>query len=327
MSSEDYRLLIRRTGGPEVIERERIEPRSPGAGEARVRQQAIGLNFIDTYHRSGLYPVQLPSGLGTEAAGVVEAVGEGVRHLKPGDRVAYAPSPPGAYATVRNLSADRLVPLPAGISAETAAAALLKGMTADMLTGRCAKVEPGQAALVHAATGGVGSILVQWLKAIGARVIAHAGSEAKAEHARALGADEALSCPFDELAPKVRELTEGRGVDVVFDGVGASSWAASLAATAKLGLIVSYGNASGPVPAVSPLELGRAGSLFLTRPTLFDYVAEPEALRASAARLFGMIESGKVSIAIGQRFPLADAANAHRALEARQTTGSTVLTV
>lgn len=323
--SADYRLVVRRTGGPEAIERETIEPAAPGPGEVRLRHQAIGLNFIDSYHRSGLYPVPLPSGLGLEGAGIVEAVGEGVRDVRPGDRVAYAGGPLGGYATVRNIPAALLVPLPEAIDAETAAAALLKGMTADMLIGPCGKIQPGQTLLVHAASGGVGSLLVQWLKAVDAKVIAHAGSDAKATRAKVLGADEALSCSFDELAPQVRALTDGRGVDVVIDGVGAASWAASLASTARRGLIISYGNASGPVAPLTPLELGHAGSLFLTRPTLFDYIAEPEALRSSAARLFAVIESGTVRVEIGQRFPLTEATEAHRALEARATTGSTLL--
>ena len=321
----DYRLVVRRTGGPEMIEREPVDVPAPGPGEARVRQTAIGLNFIDTYYRSGLYPLPLPTGLGSEAVGTVEAVGEGVRDLRPGDRVAYAGGPIGAYATVRTMAAGLLVPLPDGIDNETAAAAMLKGMTADSLVGPCAGMEAGQSALVLAASGGVGSILVQWLKAIGVTVIAHAGSAEKAARARTLGADESLCCPFDELADEVRHLTDGRGVDVVFDGVGAASWAATLASTAKLGMIVSYGNASGPVPPVAPLELARAGSLFLTRPSLFNYTDSPELLRASAGRLFAMIESGKVKIEIGQRFPLGQAPDAHRALEGRQTSGSTVL--
>lgn len=321
----EYRLVFRRTGGAEVIEREPVELAQPGPGEARVRHEAIGLNFIDIYFRTGLYPQALPSGLGMEAAGLVEAVGEDVRDFRVGDRVAYAGRALGSYATSRTISASLLVKLPSTIDAETAAAALLKGMTADNLVGPCAKVQPGQTALVLAASGGVGSILVQWLKAIGAIVIAHAGTDAKAARAQKLGADHALSCPIETLATEVRALTGGRGVDVVFDGVGAASWATSLAATAKLGLIVSYGNASGPVPPVAPLELGRAGSLFLTRFNLFDYIAEREALTASAARLFGMIERGQVHIEIGGRFPLSEAAEAHRALEARETTGSILL--
>ena len=318
-----FRLVIRATGGPEIIEREELGPLEPGPGEALVRHEAIGLNYIDTYHRSGLYPLKLPSGLGSEAAGVVEAAGAATG-FSAGERVGYALAPPGAYATHRLIAADRLVRLPDDIGAETAAAALLKGCTAEMLVERCAKVQPGEWVLVHAAAGGVGSILVPWLKAVRARVIAHAGSEEKAALAAGLGADHALSCPFEDLAGEVREIAP-KGVRAVLDGVGAASWAASLASLARRGLLVSYGNASGPVPPFSPLELARHGSLFLTRPTLADYVAEPTALQASAARLFEMIGSGAVPVRIGARFALADAADAHRALEARATTGSTLL--
>lgn len=322
--NERYRLVIRRTGGPEVIEREALGPLVPGAGEVLVRHEAIGLNYIDTYHRSGLYPLKLPSGLGSEGAGVVEAAGEG-SGFAVGERVAYAIAPPGAYATHRLIAADRLVRLPDAIAAETAAAAMLKGCTAEMLAERCAKVRPGDWVLVHAAAGGVGSILIPWLKAVGAQVIAHAGSPEKAALAAKLGADHALSRPFEALAGAVRDITRGAGVQTVFDGVGAASWDASLASLRKRGLMVSYGNASGPVPPFSPLVLARHGSLFLTRPTLGDYVATPEELQASAARLFAMIGSGAVTIRIGARFPLADAAQAHRALESRATTGSTLL--
>lgn len=317
-----YRLIFRRTGSPDVIEREDLGVLEPGLGHVLVRHEAIGLNFIDTYHRTGLYELPLPSGLGSEAAGTVEAAGEGT-DFREGDRVAYALGPPGAYATHRILPAERLVRLPDGISAETAAATMLKGCTAEFLIERCAKVQAGDWVLVHAAAGGVGSILVPWLKAVGAKVIAHAGSAEKATTAADLGADHSLCCPFDELAGAVRRLSGG--AQAVFDGVGAASWAASLASLKKRGLMVSFGNASGPVPPVSPLELSRAGSLFLTRPTLGDYVAEPGELQASAARLFEMIGSGAVPVRIGARFPLAEAAAAHRALEARRTTGSTLL--
>jgi len=320
--SGGYRLVVHETGGPEVIEVEPLGALVPGPGEVLVRHEAIGLNFIDTYHRTGLYPLPLPSGLGSEAAGVVEAAGESA-DFRAGDRVAYALGPPGAYATHRILPADRLVRLPDGIGAETAAATMLKGCTAEFLIERCAKVQAGEWVLVHAAAGGVGSILVPWLKAIGARVIAHAGSAEKAAMAAERGADHVLSCPFDELAGEVKRLIGG--VRAVFDGVGAASWAASLASLERRGLMVSFGNASGPVPPVSPLELSRAGSLFLTRPTLGDYVAAPGELQRSAARLFEMIGSGAVPVQIGARFPLAEAAQAHRALEARQTTGSTLL--
>jgi len=320
---EGFRLLIRRTGGPEVIERAPLGPLEPGAGEVLVRHEAIGLNYIDTYHRSGLYPLKLPSGLGSEAAGVVEGAGEGTG-FSAGERVGYALAPPGAYATHRLIAADRLVRLPDDIDAESAAAILLKGCTAEMLVERCARVRAGEWVLVHAAAGGVGSILVPWLKAVGANVIAHAGSAEKAAIAAQLGADHALSCALGELSAEVRGIIPA-GVRAVLDGVGAASWAASLASLAKRGLMVSYGNASGPVPPLSPLELARGGSLFLTRPTLGDYVATAEELQASAARLFDMVRSGAVPVRIGARFPLAEAAEAHRALEARATTGSTLL--
>lgn len=321
--SERYRLIMRRTGGPEVIEREALGPLAPGPGEVLLRHEAIGLNYIDTYHRSGLYPLSLPSGLGSEGAGTIEAAGEGAG-FSAGERVAYAIAPPGAYATHRLIAADRLVRLPEAISAETAAATMLKGCTAEMLVERCARIRAGDWVLVHAAAGGVGSILVPWLKAVGAKVVAHAGSPEKASLAAGLGADHALSRPFEALAEAVRDITGG-GVRTVFDGVGAASWEASLASLAKRGMMVSYGNASGPVPPFSPLVLARHGSLFLTRPTLGDYVATPEELQASAARLFAMIASGAVKPRIGARYALADAAEAHRALESRATTGSTLL--
>lgn len=323
--SADYRMLIRRTGGPEVIEREAIVPGEPGEGEARVRHAAIGVNFIDIYQRSGLYPIPLPSGLGSEGAGTVEAVGRGVTGIAPGDRVGYAGSTLDAYSTTRVMSADRLVKLPAGIAPEIAAAAMLKGMTVDMLVGECGGVEAGMTVLVHAAAGGVGSLLVQWLKGIGAMVIAHAGTAAKADHAQTLGADHALHSGFDALSEEVRTLTDGRGVDVAFDGVGKASWTATLGSVRKRGMIVSYGNASGPVAPVALLDLTKAGSLFVTRPTLFDYTDTRERLEASAARLFAMIGSGKLQIEIGHRFALANAADAHRAIEARATTGPTIL--
>jgi NADPH2:quinone reductase len=315
---------MRETGGPEVLEAELIDVPTPGPGEVVVRHEAVGLNFIDTYHRSGLYPVPLPSGLGTEAAGTIEAVGEGVK-LREGSRVGYFSGPLGAYSTHRAIPADRLVALPDEVDFETAAAVLLKGCTAEFLVERCAKVEKGQAALVHAAAGGVGSILVQWLKWTGATVIAHSGSAAKAEEAKALGADHALCCPMGELAVEVRKLTGGRGVPVVLDGVGEASWEASLASVARRGLVVTYGNASGPTPAFTALDLLRAGSIFVTRPTLFDYVRTAEEMQASADRLFEMLRSGAVSVNIGARVPLSEAAEAHRMIEGRRTTGSTLL--
>jgi len=319
------RIVFHRTGGPEVLELETVDLSAPGPEEALVRQEAIGLNFIETYQRSGLYPVQLPSGLGSEAAGIVEAVGDGVTQVSVGDRVAYYGGPLGAYASARLIAADQLIRLPDDIDTRTAAATLLKGMTVDMLVGECGKVQAGHVVLVHAAAGGVGTLLIPWLKAIGATVIAHAGSAEKAARAKASGADHALSCPFEELAAHVRDLTDGRGVDVALDGVGKASWDASLKSVAKRGLIVSYGNASGAVPAIEPLILSRNGSLFLTRPTLFDYVETRERREASANRLFAMLRSGKLSAEICQSFALADAADAHRALESRATMGSTIL--
>ena len=323
--SDPYAFVLRRTGGPEVLEAEHIDLPRPGPGEVLIRHEAVGLNFIDTYHRSGLYKLPLPSGLGAEGAGVVEAVGEEVAGFREGDRVGYFTGPLGGYATHRTVDSDRLVKLPDSIPSETAAAAMLKGCTAEYLIERCARVEAGQTVLVHAAAGGMGSILVQWLKAIGATVIAHAGDSRKAALAKELGADEALCCPMDSLAAEVRSLTGGQGVPVVLDGVGAASWKASLGSVARRGFLVTYGNASGPVPPFTALDLLSAGSIFVTRPTLADYCKTAEEMRASAARLFEMIGKGAVTIRIGTTFPLLKAADAHRALEARSTTGSTVL--
>lgn len=323
--SERYRLVIRRTGGLEVIEREPLGELKPGAGEILIRHEAIGVNFIDTYQRSGLYEVPLPSGLGSEGAGVIEAVGEGVDGFREGDRAGCFSGPLGAYATHRLVAADSAIELPPSVASETAAAMMLKGCTAEYLIERCARVKGGDAVLVHAAAGGVGSILVPWLKAIGAIVIAHAGNAEKAAMAAELGADHALSGPMEELAAEVRARTGGQGVATVFDGVGAASWTASLGALARRGLLVTYGNASGPVPAFRALDLTKAGSIFVTRPTLADYAATPEDRRASAARLFEMIDAGHVPVRIGARYPLAEAAKAHRDLEARATTGSSIL--
>lgn len=322
--TDAWRMVVRRHGGPEVIEREDFALPTPGPRQALIRHAAIGVNFIDTYHRSGLYALPLPSGLGIEASGMVEAVGAEVSEVAPGQRVAYVAMPPGAYASHGLVDADRLFALPDTIADDVAAAMPLKGLTAWMLIERCAKVEPGQNILVHAAAGGVGTILVQWLKAIGATVIAHTGTAEKAGGVKMLGADHVLSCPFDTLADEVRGLT-GKGVDAVLDGVGAASWAASLASLAKRGMLVSYGNASGPAPSFSALDLLRAGSVFVTRPTIFDYIDTPEERAQAARRLFAMLGSGAVTIQIGQHFPLVEAAQAHRALEARATIGATVL--
>lgn len=280
---------------------------------------------MDTYYRSGLYQVVLPSGLGAEAAATVEAIGEGVSDVCVGDRVGTFTGPLGAYSTHRVVDQDHLVKLPDGISFATAAGAMLKGCTAEFLIERCACVQRGQVVLVHAAAGGVGSILVQWLKAIGATVIAHCGDSRKARLAAELGADHSLSCPLPQLATEVRRLTGGAGVQVVLDGVGAATWSASVDSVARRGLVVSYGNASGPVPPISLLELRRAGSVFVTRPTLHDYCATVPERRAAAARLFGLMLDGAIQVRLGRSFPLAEAADAHRALEGRATTGSTLL--
>jgi NADPH2:quinone reductase len=324
----DFRLFIRRTGGPDVIECEDIRSMDlePGSGEVRVRHRAAGLNFIAVYHRSGLYPVDLPSGLGVEGAGVVEAVGASVDGVSVGDRVAYGTGPLGAYSSVRVIGAEHLVRIPDGITDEVAAIAMLKGMTACYLVEHCAKVRAGRTVLVHAAAGGTGSILVPWLKRIGATVIAHAGSSEKAASARAAGADHALSCPMGELASQVRELTGGKGVDTVLDGVGEASWAASLASLAPMGLMVSFGNASGPVPPFTVLDLMKTGSVFVTRPTLAHYAATAEQRRQLAGRVFAMAQE-RLTFRVGQRFALSGAAEAHRALEARKTLGATVLIV
>jgi NADPH2:quinone reductase len=323
--TDPYAFILRETGGPEVLEAEHIDVPRPGPGEVLVRNEAVGLNFIDTYHRSGLYKLPLPSGLGGEGAGVVEAIGEGVAGFKEGNRVGYFTGPIGSYATHRTIAADKLVRLPDSIGSEDAAAAMLKGCTAEYLIERCARVEAGQTVLVHAAAGGMGSILVQWLKAIGASVIAHAGDSRKAALAAELGADHALCCPIDTLAAEVRSLTGGRGAEAVLDGVGEASWAASLGSVARRGLIVTYGNASGPVPPFTALDLLGAGSIFVTRPTLADYCRSADETAASAARLFEMVEKGSVAVRIGATFPLLKAADAHRAIEGRATTGSTVL--
>lgn len=316
-------IRIAATGGPDVMAFVDIDLPPPGPGEVRIRHTAIGLNFIDTYHRSGLYPMALPSGLGLEAAGVVEAVGEGAS-LPVGTRVGYCWGPIGAYVTHRNIAEALVVALPDGVSDEAAAAGLLKGCTTEFLVERCAGVKPGDWALVPAAAGGVGLLLVQWLKAVGATVIAVAGSAEKLALASAHGADHGLLDTSD-VAEQVRQLTGGRGVDVVFDGVGKASWESSLDSLKRRGLLISFGNASGPVSGVDLGILARKGSLFVTRPTLFDYYAAAEDRRVHGGRVLAMMASGALKIAINQRYALADAAQAHADLAARRTTGSTVL--
>ncbi len=318
-------IRIERTGGPEVLELVEVEVPSPKAGEILVRHEAVGVNFIDTYHRTGLYPVKLPSGLGLEAAGVVEAVGDGVERFKAGDRVAYASGPIGAYSELHVTNAARAVKAPEGVDIKVAAAALLKGMTAEFLVRRTFPVKAGDTILVHAAAGGVGSILVQWAKHLGARVIGTAGSEAKAELARGHGADHVILYRDQDVAAEVRRLTDGRGVPVAYDSVGAATFEGTLGSLARRGMFVSFGNASGPVPPFAPLRLSQAGSLFFTRPTMFDYTATTEELDESAGALFDVIKSGAVKIDIGQTFALGDACRAHEALEGRETVGASLL--
>jgi NADPH2:quinone reductase len=317
-------IQAKQAGGPEVLEAVDLPLPEPGPGQVRVRHHAIGLNFIDTYQRSGLYPMAMPAVLGQEAAGLVEALGEGVSALKVGDRVAYA-GQTGAYAEAHLVRADRAVVLPDAISFEIAAASLLKGMTAEFLLRRCYPLKAGETVLIHAAAGGVGQVLVQWAKAIGAVVIGAVGSPAKADTVRKLGADHVILYDQEDVAQTVRRITGGAGVPVVYDSVGQATFEASLASLARRGLFVSFGNASGPVPPFAPLRLSQAGSLYFTRPTMFDYVAARPELEASARALFDVIASGAVKIDIGQRFPLAQARQAHEALESRRTTGSTVL--
>lgn len=316
-------IQISRTGGPEVLETVEVETPSPAPGQILVRHAAVGLNYIDTYHRSGLYPVKLPSRIGLEASGVVEAVGDGVTRFKVGDRVAYNGSM-GAYAEAAAVPADRAVKVPEGVSLETAAAVMLKGMTAEFLVRRCFHVKQGDWVLVHAAAGGVGQILVQWCKTLGASVIATVGSEAKAAIARDLGADHVIDYGREDIAARVGEITGGQGVAVVYDGVGKDTWTASLKSLARRGMLVTFGNASGPVPPFAPLELG-GKSLYVTRPRLFDYIATTQELDESAQALFAVIASGAVKIDIGQTFPLAEARAAHEALEGRRTIGATLL--
>ncbi len=318
-------IRIHETGGPEVMKLEEVEPQDPGKGEVRVRHKAIGLNFIDTYHRSGLYSVPLPSGLGMEAAGVVEAVGPGVKGVKAGDRVAYGVGPIGAYAEAKNHPANRLSKIPKGISDEQAAAMMLKGMTARYLLRETYRVKRGDTVLIHAAAGGVGSIASQWARALGAVVIGTAGSEEKGETAKSNGCHHVINYRSEDVAKRVREITDGKGVPVVYDGVGQATLMTSLDCLRPRGLLVSFGNASGPVRALDTLWLSQRGSLYVTRPTLMTYVADDKALQETAADLFEVVKSGKVKIRVNQRYRLQDAAQAHRDLESRKTTGASIL--
>ncbi|MGA9795571.1 MAG: quinone oxidoreductase [Rhizomicrobium sp.] len=317
-------IRFEKTGGPEVLKYEDIQLPPPAKGEVRVRHTAIGVNFIDTYHRSGLYKLPLPAGLGSEAAGTVEALGEGVATLKKGDRVAYAGTL-GAYAEANNVPADKLVKLPDGVSDEVAAAAMLKGMTAQYLLMRTYAVNPGETILWHAAAGGVGTIACQWARHLGAHVIGTVGSDEKMALAKENGCAHVLNLAKDDWVKRVRELTKGDGVPVVYDSIGKATWAGSLDCLAVRGMMVSFGNASGAVPAFEPGILAAKGSLYVTRPTLFSYTRNAKELQETADDLFAVLKSGAVKIHINQRFKLADAAKAHEALHSRATTGATIL--
>lgn len=313
------------TGGPEVLELEDLDLPPPGAGQVRVRHSAIGVNFIDTYHRSGLYPIPLPSGLGLEAAGTVEALGEAVTSLKLGDRVGYCSGPIGAYAEANNVPADRVVKLPDSVSDETAAASLLKGMTAQYLLKRTFPVKRGDTILFHAAAGGVGLIACQWAKHLGVTVIGTVGSNDKVSLARENGCAHVLNTREEDWVKRLRELTGGKGVPVVYDSIGKDTWAGSLDCLAVRGFLVSFGNASGAVPPFEPGILSAKGSLYLTRPTLMHYTRTREELQDTADDLFSVVGSGAVKVAVHQRFKLSEARQAHEALHSRKTTGATVL--
>ncbi|MFY9706105.1 MAG: quinone oxidoreductase [Desulfobacterales bacterium] len=319
-------IVISQTGGPEVLRWVDYDPGQPGPGEVRLRHEAVGLNFIDVYHRTGLYPLpSLPAVPGMEGSGTVEAVGDGVTEVAAGDRVAYAGLPPGAYAQVRRIPADRLVKLPESITTHQAAAMMLQGMTARYLLRGCFDVKAGDTILIHAAAGGVGSIVCQWAKHLGATVIGTVGSEEKAATATANGCDYPILYTKEEFVARVKEITNDRGVDVVYDSVGQATFMKSLDCLRPLGTMVSFGQSSGPV---APLELGllsAKGSLFLTRPTLMTYTAQREDLLTHARDLFEVVEKGVVKVEIRQTYPLSDAARAHRDLEGRRTTGSSIL--
>jgi NADPH2:quinone reductase len=326
--TQTHAIRVNETGGPEVLRWSSIDLPEPAAGEVRVRHTAIGLNFIDTYHRSGLYPTPLPAVIGSEAAGVVEAVGAGVAAsaFAKGDRVAYGNGPLGAYAEARNIPVATLVKIPAGIEDATAAAAMLKGMTAQYLLHRTYAVQKGETILVHAAAGGVGLILCQWAKHLGATVIGTVGSEEKARLAREHGCDHVVFYRTEDVAARVKEINGGAGVPVVYDSVGKDTFTCSLDSLRPRGLLVTFGNSSGPVGPFDPRVLAQKGSLFVTRPTLADYVRARTELEATANGLFDVIASGAVKITIAQTYPLRDAERAHRDLESRKTTGSTLLT-
>jgi NADPH:quinone reductase len=317
-------IRFEKTGGPEVMKWVDVNVGEPGKGEIRVKHHAVGLNFIDVYFRTGLYPMPLPGGLGMEGAGEVTAVGEGVTQFKVGDRVAYASRPPGAYAEERLMSTNYVVPLPDAIGYEDAASIMLQGLTTQYLLRRTYRVKAGDTVVIHAAAGGVGMLACQWAKSLGATVIGTVGSDEKAELAKAHGCDYPIVYTHEDIAKRVREITNGAGVPVVYDSIGKDTYTASLDCLAPLGMFVSFGNSSGVVPPIDSSELAGRGSLFFTRPTLFSYIAKRGDLEAMAAELFEVVESGKVKTSVRQRYPMAEAARAHEELEARRTTGSTV---
>ena len=317
--------IIEAAGGPEEFKLVDREVGEPGPGEIRIRHEAVGLNFIDVYQRSGLYPLEMPHALGMEAAGVIEAVGEGVTHLKPGDRAAYAAMPPGAYCEARVMPAAQVCPVPDGISFETAAAMMLKGMTVEYLFHRTTPLAKGDTVLFHAAAGGVGLIACQWARSEGITLIGTAGTDEKCQLALDHGASHCINYRTEDFAARVKDLTDGKGVDVVMDAVGKDTFEGSLQCLKPLGMLASFGNASGPVPDFNIARLGALGSLKITRPTLFTHIADHEACQAMARHLFDKVDAGDVTIRIDQRFALDEVADAHWALEARQTTGSTVL--
>ncbi len=319
-------IRIQQTGGPEVLRWEAVEIGEPGPGQARIRHTAVGVNFIDTYHRSGLYPIPLPSGLGSEGAGIVEAVGPDVTVVKPGDRVAYAGGPPGSYSQVRLIPAHILVPVPEGVTDQTAAAVMLKGMTAQYLIRRTYTVKPGETVLFHAAAGGVGLFACQWLKALGATVIGTVGSDEKAAIARAHGCDHVVISTREDVAKRVREITGGVGVPVVYDSIGKDTFMNSLDCLRPLGLMVSFGNSSGKVTPFDIGVLSQKGSLYLARPTLATYTATRADLEATARDVFEAIRTGKVKVEVRHTYPLERAEQVHRDLEGRRTVGSIVMT-
>lgn len=321
-----HAVRVHDTGGPEKLRYEEVEVGDPGPGQARIRQSAVGVNFIDTYHRSGLYGLpELPHAIGMEGAGVVEAVGDEVDEIAPGDRVAYAGGPPGAYADVRLIDADQLVVLPDGIDERQAAGLMLKGMTVEYLVRRCFEVEAGHTVLWHAAAGGVGLLACQWLSHLGATVIGTVSTRQKADLAASHGCDHPVIYTEEDFVERVAELTDDRGVDVVYDAVGKDTLKGSIASVRRRGMVVSFGNASGRPEPVDPLELSRRGSLYLTRPSLMDYVATRQERVDSARALFDVVQRGAVEVEVQHTWPLEEAGEAHRALEARQTTGSIVL--